>query len=347
MNVDFYNIISLLKVVVWPAVTVVLVLCFRKEIPKLLQALSGRISGLAAVGVSIQFTAMEPPAKTMRLLDQIKEPSSTGPPPPSGVKPLLELVTSSPQADYLVIDLRDGQAWLTSRLYLFAMILSSVLGIRCFVFVGTRGLVPRSFLGLASPEPLARALETRYSWLRTAMVQAQLYPLVRGDPPHRYTSWSPYGGPQKALKRLVQPGEKGDWNVSRAEALDEIVRALVNPIDLFQPGQVETFVNQFLQNPSLRRPHTTVTQDKDWIQLGAVDEHAEYIKDERHLIDVIGDGLRRDHVVESSTNQEEVIETVILHKRGNFVAVTDSEGRFERLIDRRALLEKAAVEKRR
>jgi hypothetical protein len=346
MNVAFQDIVSLLQALAWPAVVVVVVLSFRKELPKLVQALGGRISGLSAVGISFEFAAAEPAPDTLHLLDQIKEPSSTGPPPPSGVKSLLELANSSPRADYLIIDLREGRSWLTSRLYLFSVVLPSVLGVRCFVFVGTNERVPRSFLGLSSPESVARALETRYTWLRKAMVQAQLQALITGTPPSRYISWSPHGDAEAAMKRLVQPVNQGNWDVPHAEALDEIIRGLVSPIDLLQPGQVERFVNQFLHSPELRRPHTGATLP-DWVHLDTVDEHAEWIKDERHLLDLLGDALRHDQVVDNSTNEQDVIEKAVLRKRSSFVAVTDSQGRVDRLIDRAALLEKIATGNRR
>lgn len=332
MNITFRDMLSVLQGFAWPVVVVVVVLIFRKELPKLVQALSGRLSGLSVVGVSLEFKAAEPAPETLHLLDQIKEPSSIGPPPPSGVKSLIELANASPRADYLVIDLRDGQAWLTSRLYLFSVVLSPVLGLRCLVFVGTNGLVPRSFLGLSAPESVARALETRYPRLRKAMVEAQL---------QTRNTW-PSADLVTALERLRQPG---GWDAAHAEALDEVVRKLIIPIDLFQPSQVEIFVNRFLESPDLRRPHTAAIADKEWVQLDSVDEHAEWIKDERKLLDLFGDALRRDRVVDNSTSGEDMIEKAVLRKAGSFVAVTDSEGRFDRLIDRAALLETMAVGK--
>lgn len=345
MDMNFGNFVSLVQAIVWPVVVVAVVLIFRQQLPKLVQAISGRISSLTAAGVTLEFAAVEPVAETLRVLDEIKEPSSTGPPPPSGIRSLLELVAASPPADYLVIDLRDGLAWLTSRLYLFAVVLSPVLALRCFVFVGTRNLVPRYFLGLASPESVARTLERRYPWLQTAMVEAQLQPLIGGQAPNRYVSWSPDGDTEAAVKRLIQGPATVRWDLPQAEALGEIVRALVSPIDLFQPGQIETFVNRFLENPKLRRPHNMTALDDDWVHLDTADEHAHWIKDERHLLDLIGGDLRREQVVVNSTTHDEVLEKTVLRRRGNFVAVTDPEGRFNQLIDRIALIERVTAGK--
>jgi hypothetical protein len=336
------ELIDLVQAIAWPIVAIMVVIIFRRELPKLVEAISGRISSVSAVGVTLAFIANEPATETLRALNEIREPSSTGPPPPSGVPSLLELSKASHPADYLLIDLRDGHAWLTSRLYLFARILPTILGLRSFAFVGTRGMVPRYFLGLTSPDVIVLSLERRYPWLRQVMVETQLQPLIGGEDPNRYLMWRPYGDAEKAFKRLIELPDLSDWDVPQAEALSEIVRALVNPIDPSVPGQVETFVNRFLQNPNIRRPHTAGLLDADWVQLGATDEHARWIKDERDLLDLIGDDLHRQTIIDDSMTDNQLFEKAVLGKRGNFVAIIDSEGRFSRLIDRTALLERVA-----
>ncbi len=343
----FADLVRLIQAIAWPVVVLTVAVLFRREIANFVQGLGGRISRLSAVGVTLELAATEPAKEALReLLKEIKEPSSTGPAPRSGEPSLLELAKASAPADYIIIDLREGRAWLTSRLYLFAVVLPPVLALRCFVFIGTRGPVPRYFLGLASPESVARALERRYSWLRQAMFEAHLRPLIEIYDSKRYVSWNPYNfsdNTKASLKSLIEGSAPEKWDLPQADALGEIVQALVDPIDLFQPGQVETFVARFLKNPELRRPHNTEVLEKDWVHLDKVDEHAHWIGDERHLLDLFGDDLRREPVVDDSKTDDEALRKAVLRKRGGFVAVTDPEGRFIRLIDRAALLEKVAA----
>jgi hypothetical protein len=56
------------------------------------------------------------------------------------------------RADYAIVDLGSGQAWLTSRLFIFSLILGEVSGLRAFVF--------------------RRALGRRYPWLEEAFAGA-------------------------------------------------------------------------------------------------------------------------------------------------------------------------------
>ena len=339
--VDWGNLIHAL---VWPVVVLVLGIIYRNELPRLARALGARVSRLSAVGITLELVAAKPVAETVRVrLDQIREPSSTGPPPPSGIPSLLELVRSSPRAEYVVIDLRDGRAWLTSRLYLFASALPPVSGLRCLVFVCNRGSITRHFLGFAPPDLIARALERRYPWLRAARVGTQLQPLLWGHAPNSHVSWRPSGDNLEAARKELNP--QREWDVAQAQALNVIVQSLIGPIDLFAPGQVEHFVNRFLEDPNLRRPHNdAVPRETDWVQLDAIDEHARWIVGERELVDLLSNDLSRQKIILDPSVADEVLVKAVLRQQGNFVAATDAEGRFDHLIDRGALLDKIAAE---
>jgi hypothetical protein len=347
MDINFRDFINLARAIVWPVVVVIVALIFRREVPKLAEAISGRLSSVSAAGlITLKFVVAEPAAKMLQFLDKIREPSSVGVPISDAPNTLLQLMKDSPPANYVVIDLRDGAAWLTSRLYLFAVVLPPALGLDCFVFVGNRDQVARYYLGIASPKSIKRALEKRQPWLRQARVEAQLTPLTSLDEKGmRQVIWYPiYNSDINAVLNSLNKGFEPDkWDLPQAEALEKIVHAFVNPIDLFGPGQVETFVNSFLQNPKVRRSHDVTAQDKDWVHLCKFDEHARWIKDERDLLDLIGDELRRELIVDNSTIDDRELEKAVLRRRGNFVAVSDGEGRFNRLIDRAALIERVAV----
>jgi len=333
--------------------------------------------------------------------------------------------------------------------------------------------VPRHFLGLSSPEAVKRGLEAHYTWLRSAMIDAQVSPLG-GQPPNRYMSWYPNdraalamqkltcdalrvpvdsehtealrkltrtpvrnslnldqvealrkltglsaqtplnpeqakalqtltglsapaslnpeeaealrkltAAPPKlplkdeqiqalkrmaglslesplnveqaiALKNLLAAFASATLNTEQAEALESLTSELVRAVDWSQTGQVEDFVNRFLQCPRLKRLHKVPSpseppdpDQENWVRLGDVDERAQWIRNERQLLDLLGDGLRRECVVVDGTTfaagSSDSQTKAVLAKQGDFVAVIDSEGRFKRLIDREALLERFAT----
>jgi hypothetical protein len=353
-GVSLANIVSLVQAIAWPSAIVVLFFIYRREIPGLIRALGGRISKFSAVGLTLELSAAQMVPATVRVqLEDIREPASGGQTPPSGKQSLIELARSTAPVDYIRIDLREGGSWLTSRLYLFAVVLPPILRLRCFVFVCSHGELPRYFLGLSSPEAVRTALETRYPWLRNAMVEAQLVSLFYGQGPTRSPAWYPNPEIQKALKDLsaASAGPTFESKTQYLDALEQIMQSLLSPFDLSQSGQGEIFIQRFLQTRSVRRPHRHTSPevlDADWISLGDVDEHAHWIVNERQLLDFLGDDLKRQCVVVdglvSKGGDKDDLTKAVMSKQGDFVAVIDPEGRFKRLIDRAALIHKIAHE---
>ncbi len=90
----------------------------------------------------------------------------------SHVIALLEQIQGSGPSDYAVIDLGAGRSWLTTRLFLFAVLLRRMRALRTFVFVETRDDVPQRFIGIASPDVVNWRLAREYPWLDRAFAQA-------------------------------------------------------------------------------------------------------------------------------------------------------------------------------
>jgi hypothetical protein len=91
------------------------------------------------------------------------------------------------------------------------------------------------------------------------MVEAQLVSLFYGQGPTRSPAWYPSPEIQKALKDLsaasAGPTFELPLKTQHLDALQEIMQSLLSPFDLSQSGQVEFFVQRFLQIRSLRRLH--------------------------------------------------------------------------------------------
>jgi hypothetical protein len=85
---------------------------------------------------------------------------------------LLQQIRDDRASDYAVFDLDSGHSWLTSRLFIFAVLLQRMRNLRCLVFVETMGNTRRKFLGMASPEEVRWVLAQRYPWLEQAFAQA-------------------------------------------------------------------------------------------------------------------------------------------------------------------------------
>lgn len=170
---DLKDFIELVKALAWPAVAAMALIGFRKSLHRLIEQLGQRAKKLSVFELSIELSTVPefapawsgPHLSDVRQLSPAEEFSS-------GAMVLFEQIQSESASDYAVIDLGAGQQWLTSRLFIFAIMLGRMRGLRCFVFVETAGEIRRRFLGTASPNDVRWALARRYQWLEAAFLKA-------------------------------------------------------------------------------------------------------------------------------------------------------------------------------
>jgi TIR domain-containing protein len=224
---------------------------------------------------------------------------------------LFEAFDNNSSLDYAIIDLGLGQRWLTSRLYLFALILERMRGLRCFVFLETGGKTEQRFLGMASPAEVKWRLACHYPWLETAFAKV-------------YSDMSDH------IRILSATGALHDGTAQ------EIVYCFLSHPNIQQrlaPGMP---------------PHPG---DSEWEALSMeygqqLWEHARWL-DATRLGQDLGDVLQQD---ESTWLKESPhishLEQVrfILQSNAPFVALVDEEKRFRSLIDRQALLERTVAD---
>jgi hypothetical protein len=74
--------------------------------------------------------------------------------------------------DYAIIDLGLGKSWITSRLYIFALMLQRMRGLRYFVFVTTTPEVRRRFVGIIEASNVRWVLAGLYPQLEEAFGKA-------------------------------------------------------------------------------------------------------------------------------------------------------------------------------
>jgi hypothetical protein len=173
MTVEFKDIIALINAIAWPAFAVITLAVFRKPLLRLFQEIGKRVTKFSAFDVSIELTKVAeftpswsgPYLSDVRQLTPADEFSSAA-------LALFEQIESDVASDFAIIDLGVGQQWLTSRLFIFAILLERMRGLRCFVFVETRGNVRRRFVGTATPVEVRWAISHKYPWLEAAFAKS-------------------------------------------------------------------------------------------------------------------------------------------------------------------------------
>jgi hypothetical protein len=87
---------------------------------------------------------------------------------------LLRKIKEEGQADYAVINLGNGSNWLTSRLFLFAILLRRMRSVNTFVFLETHDGIERRYVGVKSPDAVHWLLASAFPWLENAFANAYM-----------------------------------------------------------------------------------------------------------------------------------------------------------------------------
>lgn len=174
MNITF-DIAATLSAFLWPLIVLIVLLAYRSTIPVLVEGLTSRIKKLEFAGVSVELAVATPFVPewsgSPAALD-LRHKATAIQVNDSTARTFLTQLTDEGTGDYAEINLGTGGEWLTSRLFIMAILFAQMKGIDSFVFVETSGAVRRRFLGWAEPARIRWALAKRYPWLEQAYADA-------------------------------------------------------------------------------------------------------------------------------------------------------------------------------
>ncbi len=304
MTITGAEIANVLDAVAWPLLVGITLFAMRKPLSRLITETGKRITKLSIGDFGIELSTMTEMSPKFANDFDIQQLAPTRVFDSASQSLFKQLATQQP-ADYALIDLGKGNKWLSSRLYIFSLILGRVNGIKSFVFIETRGDISRCFVGSSSPSDVCRSLAQFYPWLESAFIKA--YSSIAPDPK---TSNEPY--------ELAALAESNSWQISNIvqKYIDELKQD-IEPL----PETKEQWIS--FGNPIKTWERTT------WLKGYTIDE-------------ILGPDLVTSSVVEFSDAESQELAKVIIKRSGNFVALTDNKDRFKGLVDRSAFLEELA-----
>lgn len=314
MNIDL-DIAATLSAVIWPLVVLAILLAYRSKIPALVEGLASRVSKLEFAGVSLELALAKPfvpewSGSPMAL--DLRRKATAIQVQDSTAKTFLTQLTDQGTGDYAEINLRAGGEWLTSRLFIMAIIFSQMKGIGCFVFVETSGLVRKRYIGWAEPARIRWALAKRYPWLEQAY--ADSYSNITSQ---RKADIVSHNG------RFGYPNAPGD------------------------PGAGIELLKEFLQRVQQKCPPSPTPADpEEWVVVDtATDtrEHARWVSAEE-LEQILGEDCNTAAVYSSELRSKSTTDQLraFLSVPAQFVAVVADDQRFEYLVRRDVLVEQVA-----
>jgi len=163
--------------IAWPTVAVLGLIALYKPISRFLDAIGQRATKISIGTLGIELPTMNQAqlgedVLTFRTEDPVMIVSS------SAKRSLFEMFGQPGKFEFVAINLGRGQSWLSSRLFIFAMMLQKMKSLRCIVFLGAGPDTETQFLGATTPEKVRWGLARLQPWLENAYAQASQSPEV-------------------------------------------------------------------------------------------------------------------------------------------------------------------------
>jgi len=306
-------ILGFASTVIWGGIILLALIVFRVPIRNFLATLGGRITKLSIVGVELELAAV-PKAE---LTEDAKSFGGMDPQDLTSTTSFaLQRALDGPMLphSYAIIDLGIGKSWLISRLFIFAIMLRQVRGVRCFVFLDRSSGVPFKYLGTVSTEDVRGAFAQHYPWLERIFAKA-----------YKDKLWN-----FPITAETMEKPRRLDRNFA-ATVLQEFVLLL---------KQERWFPSA--NNPNQTPPEQLPSDVKSrisagpWVQVGGNMEYGTWINSELLFIDFKG-VIQTDQMPLALRTQDKLAELV--NCRASFVALVRSSGQFVALVDRAKILE--------
>lgn len=315
---DSSDILGFAEAVLWPLVAVIALLLFRRRLIRLASEIAVRTKTVSFRGVSLEFQTLPALAPAWGVsrgvaTEDVRTLTSSEL-FDSYTLTLFEQLLHPRGADYAVVDLGRGEEWLTSRLYIFSLVLGEVSHLSALVFLETASGARRRFLGVATPGDVREPLARRYPWFEQAfaLAYAAQYPPLSPD--------------VMAKSTLSSPTYVLD--ASQTQKVNELVRQFITNIQRkTEPPQSEQRTYLSFQTANPTDPALTITL---W-------ERGEWIDGERLERDLTGCLEYSWHGDSPELSRRAKING-ILRRQARFVALVDEDRRFVGLVDRYTLL---------
>lgn len=309
------DFVQLITGVAWPTVVGVVLLRYKTSLSQLVSDLSAAIASrgtkLSLWQFSVEMGAIPEPTSVPPLpnLADVRDLTATAQFASEGTGfRLLQQLPPGTTFDYAEIDLGKGDRWVTSRLYIFAILLQRMGGVGSLVFVDTSNGISRRFLGVASTENVRWTLARRYPWLEGAFAQAYASLFFPPAGQGLVTQWPTLTSDHGALE---------PWQAS------QVITSFI------------TGVQKLALEPN--------DDTREWIKVGKDErwEHA-WRLDGDTLHRILGDRLLNSYAPENPDAPSLDRTRMVLNREGRYVALVKDGGTYTRLVDRQALLEEVA-----
>jgi hypothetical protein len=312
---------AIVTTLIWVGLLVVVLLVFRRPMSALLSDLPGRVRSVSAAGVTVEFMS-EPVVKAFDFGGVRVDLRHAGTPNEVNDSTLASFYRQFEVADpvpHVLVDLGSGDEWLSSRLYILAVLLRRMRRLETVTFVESGEGPRRRFVGICEAEPMGWRLAAQWPRYESALAAAEV--AMWGSP----MMDPPVGRFGEAFRIVDSRGRVvPTLGQSDGEAAASLLRGFLSGVQRTVAPPASGDIWQPL------RSAPSVFEQAEWL-------------DGQRLAAVLGDALDQTSISlgdwRSWSNQHRV--RAVVESEGRFVAVT-ADGMFDGLVDRGRLLERIA-----
>jgi hypothetical protein len=308
LHISGLHLLEFFRITVWPLVVVCGLLALRRPLSGFIEGLGQRATKLSIFNLEVELSrAPELKPWSGPSLDTFRQPDPAFWGGDSSGELFAQIQAAGP-ADYAIVDLGRGEAWLTSRLFIFTLMMERMRGLRCLVFLKETDAASRLFLGTASPSRVRWALARQYPWLEVAYAKA--YSQALPDEPQTMSS-----------KMGIITSDGG----------------------AIEPYRAMNIAKEFLRNIQVGKPRPP-NPSQEWQKLDRnLWERAAWLN-ESELRRILNVNLEDFSWIEDAPDASpEAQLQIALRQKSPFVTLV-VQGRFKSLIDRQALLEAVGLQ---
>jgi hypothetical protein len=320
----FIETAAILNALAWPIAITLVALILREKLPAIGRILLSRVTEVGFAGFSLKLAevkSFDPKWSNSATSFDLRNKGIAAKVWDSNVSNFISQLQEFDSADYAIITLGDGKEWLTSRLYIMAIILERMKSLKALVFLGVR----KRFIGWAEPEQVRWALAKQYPHLESAYAKA-------------------YAEITRSSSDISAPGSIPPDVSGNAVVVTTTGRLgyKSNPND---PKPSTYLIRSFLEHvqaPPLPLPKESGELNTDWILVNSnpdTYEHAIWLTTDK-LEDLLDEDLCTrlfdKETLEAKAPEEQI--RWVLSTPYRWIALTTDEKRFEGLSDRNLLL---------
>jgi hypothetical protein len=181
MTVASSTAVQLVGALAWPAAILAAVVLLRKPLASLLEDLGKRATKLSIFQFAVELATVPELAPSWNVPGGDVRQLTRADVFDSATMSLFQELSGAGASDYIVVDLGGGNQWLSSRLYIFVLLLQRMRRLTSVVFTAAKGDETGVFIGIADPARVRWALAMEYPWLESAFARAyaQIAPCCR------------------------------------------------------------------------------------------------------------------------------------------------------------------------